>query len=277
MWNIIKEYRHYVLAVILGIIPLIALNAGNKKPSDLYFFDRVAIQLTAPVQAAMSWCIGSSWDLFQDYLLLYDVQKDNLQLAQTNRKLMNEIAAYREMVLENERLHKLVKFATETPGRKTMARVIAQDIMPDFEAIRINKGSDHGIKRGMAAITHEGIVGRIIRVSQGYSDILTLLDSRSAVDALIQRNRSRGVVEGTSRSALDMKYLRRTDDIRVGDVVISSGTGGLFPKGLVIGKVVNVEKKNWGITQQVDVYPNVDFSKLEEVIVIKPSQILEIQ
>lgn len=276
MWNIIKEYRHYVLAVIIGILPLIALNAGNKKPSELYLLDRVVVQITAPVQSAIAWCISTGWSTLQDYLLLIEVRQNNEQLAQQNRRLLNEIASYREMVLENERLKKLVKFSNETPGRKTMARVIARDITPNFKSIRINKGSDHGVKRGMAAITHEGIVGRIIRVSSGYSDVLTLLDSSSAVDALVQRNRSRGIIEGTSRTNLAMKYLRRTDDIRVGDVVISSGTGGLFPKGLVIGKVVEVKKETWGITQEVEVFPNVDFSKLEEVIVIKPSQIIGI-
>jgi rod shape-determining protein MreC len=269
MWNLIKEYRHYFLAGLIVIVPLFVLNASDREPAKLFWFDRVALRITAPVQKSISWSIDFVWNGFQNYLFLYDARQNNLELSEINRKLMNEIAAFREVALENERLYKLVKFSESIGGEPITARVIAQDILPEFRTIRLNKGSNAGISRGLAVVTHEGIVGRVIRVDTTYSDVLTLLDSSSNIAALVQRNRSRGVIEGYTESLLRLKHIRRTDDIRVGDVVISSGIGGVFPKGLVIGNVIQVQKKNYGITQTVEVFPSVDFSKLEEVMVLK--------
>lgn len=122
----------------------------------------------------------------------------------------------------------------------------------------------------MAVIALEGVVGRVIRALNDYSDVLSLLDSSSAIDSLVQRNRVRGVVEGQGGQTLSMKYLRRTDDVQEGDLIIASGIGGLFPKGLTIGKVLSVKKKNFGISQTVEVGPAADFNRLEEVTVIDP-------
>lgn len=269
MWNLIKEYRHYFLAGLIVILPLFVLNASDKQPANLYWFDKLALRLTAPAQRGISWSIDLIWNGFQNYLFLFDARRNNIELAELNRKLMNEISAFHEVALENERLRKLVKFSESLGGEHVTAQVIAQDILPEFRTIRINKGSLAGIQKGLAVVTHEGIVGRIIRVDKNYSDVLTLLDSSSNIAALVQRSRSRGVVEGYTENLLRLKHIRRTDDIRVGDVVISSRIGGIFPKGLVIGNVINVKKKNYGITQTVEVYPSVDFSKLEEVMVLK--------
>lgn len=270
MWNIIKEYRHYLATLVLVIVPVIALNAGGKSPADLHWFDRAAVSISAPVQAAIRWSIATSWDGMQSYFLLFSTQENNRNLALENRRLLNELASFQEVARENDRLRELVKFNAPLEGRKVVAQVIAQDVSPEFRMIRINKGSTHGVESGMAVIALEGIVGRVIRTGSDFSDVLSLQDSSSAIDSLLQRNRVRGVVEGLGGQQLSMKYLRRTDDVQDGDVIVSSGIGGLFPKGLTIGKVTSVRKKNFGITQTVEVIPSVDFNRLEEVTVIDP-------
>jgi len=270
MWNIIKEYRHYLATLVLVIVPVIALNAGGKSPADFHWFDRAAISVSAPVQAGIRWTIETSWDALQSYLLLLNTQTNNHKLALENRKLLNEIAAFDEVAKENDRLKALVDFNNPLEGKKIVARVIAQDVSPEFRMIRINKGSKQGVEAGMAVISLEGVVGRVIRAGKEFSDVLSLLDSSSAIDSLLQRNRVRGVVEGLGGQNLSMKYLRRTDDVQEGDLIVSSGIGGLFPKGLSIGKVVAVKKKNFGISQTVEVAPTADFNRLEEVTVIDP-------
>lgn len=255
---------------------MIALNSSVKEPASLYWFDRLALRISAPAQSVLTWAINSTWESLENYLFLLSVRQSNVVLLDQNRRLMNELASFREVGLENERLRKLVRFSESIAGRKITAKVIAQDLLPEFRTLRLNKGSDDGVNRGMAVVTHEGIVGRIIRVDKDYSDVLTLLDSSSNVAGLVQRNRNRGVVEGYTENLLRMKHVRRTDDISNGDVIISSGIGTLFPKGLVIGKVVSVRKKKHGITQTVEVFPSVDFSRLEEVIIIKPAASVEI-
>ena len=270
MWNIIKEYRHYLATLVLVIVPVIALNAGGKSPADFHWFDRAAVAISAPVQSGIRWTIETSWDALQSYLLLLHTQNNNLALALENRKLLNEIASFQEVAKENDRLKALVEFNAPLEGKKVVAQVIAQDVNPEFRTIRINKGTRQGVEVGMAVVSLEGIVGRVIRAGRDFADVLSLLDSSSAIDSLVQRNRHRGVVEGLGGQTLAMKYLRRTDDVQEGDLIVSSGIGGLFPKGLTIGKVVSVKKKNYGISQTVELSPAADFNRLEEVTVIDP-------
>ncbi len=270
MWTIIKEYRHYVATLILAVIPLIALNTGGRSPTELHWFDRAALALSEPAQNAIRWGMEVSWDGIENYFLLLHTKVDNQDLSLENRKLLHEIAELQETARENERLRKIVDFNAPIEGKKIVAQVIAQDVSSEFRMIRINKGSEQGVEAGMAAVSLEGIVGRIIRVGKKYADILTILDSSSAIDAVLQRNRVRGVIEGLGENLLSMKYLRRTDDVVEGDLIVSSGIGGLFPKGLLLGKVVSVKKKTYGISQAVEVSPSVDFNKLEDVTVISP-------
>lgn len=255
---------------MLVVVPVIALNAGGKNPTEFHWFDRIAIGFSAPVQTGIKWSIETVWDGMESYLLLLNTQANNKDLALENRKLLNELAAFQEVALENGRLQKMVEFNSPLEGKKILAQVIAQDVSPEFRMIRLNKGAHHGVQMGMAVVSLEGVVGRVIRTGKDFCDVLSLLDSSSAIDALLQRNRVRGVIEGQGGSTLSMKYLRRTDDVQEGDLVVSSGIGGLFPKGLTIGKVVSVKKKNFGISQTVEVAPAVDFNRLEEVTIIDP-------
>ncbi len=258
------------------MMPLVALNSGTKSPAPLMWFNKAAVRLTAPAQSVLTWAINKTWESVENYFFLLNVRQYNVELLSQNRKLMNELASFREVALENKRLRKLVRFSRSLAGHKITAKVIAQDLLPEFRTLRLNKGDKDGVSRGMAVVTHEGIVGRIIRVDKNYSDVLTLLDSSSNVAGLVQRNRTHGVVEGYTDNLLRMKHVRRTDDVRNGDDIISSGIGTLFPKGIVIGKVISVHKQKHGITQTIEIYPSVDFSRLEEVIIIKPEANIKI-
>jgi rod shape-determining protein MreC len=117
-------------------------------------------------------------------------------------------------------------------------------------------------------VTSAGVVGRILRVEESYADVLTIIDANAAVDSLVQRTRARGVVEGQNFNALNMRYLQREDDVISGDTVITSGMGGDYPKGIVVGYVTDVQRKPFGISQKVMLQPSVDFSKIEEVFVV---------
>ena len=259
--------------MVLVIVPVIALNAGGKSPADFHWFDRAAVGISAPIQTAIRWSIETVWDGLEHYILLVNTQEHYKEVILENRKLLNELATFQEVAKENLRLKSIVEFNAPLEGQKIVAQVIAQDLSPEYRMIRVNKGEAQGVKTGMAVIALEGIVGRVIRVGPEFSDVLTILDIKFAVDAIVQRNRIRGIVEGLGGSILTMKYLRRTDDVQEGDIVVSSGIGGIFPKGLSVGRVVKVEKKNFGINQNVGLVPAVDFQKLEEITLIDPPKI----
>jgi rod shape-determining protein MreC len=273
MIKYLKQYRFYIALFMFILIPVIAIDTSTRAPRDYRFYDRVIIGVTSPIQTMVSWSLEQVASIFENYIYLWHTHQDNLALLDENRKLLNSIANLREIQQENVRLKKLLHFEEKFSLQSVVARVISKDVSTEFRSIRLNRGENSGIKRNMAVLTEEGIVGRVFRTTQNTSDVVTLLDSYSAVDAIVERSRARGVVEGLTDDLCQLKYALRTDDIQPGDILISSGLGGIFPKGVTVGMVSKVNRKPYGISQEVEVRPSVDFSKLEEVLVVLNGEI----
>jgi len=265
----LQQYRFYIGLFMFLLIPVIAIDTSSRSPRDYRLYDRMIIALTAPIQTAMNWLLEQATATVENYIYLWHAHRDNLALQEENRKLLNTIANLRETQQENIRLRKLLNFEDKFKFQTTVARVIAKDVTNEFRSIRISKGENSGIKRNMAVVTEEGIVGRILRTTEKTADIVTILDPMSEVDVIDERSRARGIVEGLTEEICQLKYTVRTDDIQTNDILVSSGLGGIFPKGVVVGTVSKVNKKPFGISQDVEVQPSVDFTKLEEVLVIR--------
>lgn len=268
MLRYLKEYRFYIALFFFVLIPIISIDTTNRAPRDYRFYDRVVVSFTAPIQSGISWTLDTIVTIYQNYLYLFQTRKDNVALLEENRKLLNTIAELREKALENERLRQLIGLREQYQITTLAARVISQDVTKEFRAVRINKGEAAGIHPNMAVVNSNGVVGRVWRVTDKTADVLTLLDLLSAVDVVAERSRARGIVEGLNDDAAQLRYALRTDDLQPGDLLLTSGLGGIFPKGLPVGTVSKVFKKPYGITQAVEVKPAVDFGKLEEVLVI---------
>ena len=146
--------------------------------------------------------------------------------------------------------------------------MVAFDPSGWFQTILIDKGRNDGVVLDMAVVSAEGLVGRVIGVGKHHAKVLLILDGNSAVDAYIQSSRARGVLVGLGRELCLLKYVQRNEDVQVGDKVISSGMGGVFPKGLLVGTVQGVVRGSSGLFQRVEVEPAVNFSRLEEVMVV---------
>lgn len=277
MLRYLKEYRFYITLFFFLLIPILALDTQNRNARDYRFYDKVIVGITYPIQTAVHWTIEGLVDLYQSYIYLWNVREVNENLWDENRKLVSSISALRETQNENIRLRKLLNFEETNKLHTVLAKVIAKDVSTEFRALRINRGESAGIKKGMAVVTHEGVVGRVLRTTSHSADIVTMLDLLSAVDAIVERSRSRGVVEGLTEELCQLKFALRTDDIQIGDILVSSGLGGIFPKGIPVGIVSKVRKKLFGISQEVEVRPSVDFNKLEEVMIVteQQSEVLE--
>jgi rod shape-determining protein MreC len=268
MTKYLKEYRFYIVLFLFLLIPIIAIDTSTRAPRDYRLYDRVLVSITSPIQGAISWTLDMMVSGFQNYISLWHTRRDNLSLMEENRRLLNEIAGLRETQQENTRLRQLLGFQEKFRMETIVARVIAKDVSTEFRTLRINRGESSGIKKDMAVLTNEGIVGRVLRTTSGTADVVSILDLLSAVDAIDERSRARGVVEGKTDELCQLRYTVRTDDIVPGDILVSSGLGGVFPKGVPVGVVSKVEKKKFGISQEVEVRPAVDFSRLEEVLVM---------
>lgn len=266
------RYRELVLVTVLLIIPFVVYLSNAKDPRDHTFVDQVVLTLSAPVQwivtGAMSWAA----ELWTDYVYLVGVEERNLELSIENAELRAALASREEQRLENERL-RLLFGVRESHADLSMqlARVIATSPDALFRSVRIDRGSSAGVEAGAPVITHDGAVGRVVSVTGGFADVMLLTDTNFSTDVTVQRTRARARVRGAgSDSALGLRVeqMARTADVEPGDVLITSGTGGVFPKGLRIGTVVASERRAFGLFQNANVEPTVDFSRLEEVLVV---------
>ncbi len=254
--------------ILLALINIILLSVSAKNRHGSTIIDRVAMAAVAPFQEGVMRTIGLCEHMWSHYFNLVTVRQECDRLKglladaelEKNRHLESELAC--------ERLGKLLELKNSLPPRLLTAQVVGLDPSGWFKTIIINKGTNHGVSKGMPVIAPEGIVGQIVVPSYHYSKVLLIIDGSSAVDALVQRTRSRGIVEGETEEYCRFKYVVRKADVSIGDTVISSGLDGLFPKGLRVGSVEKISKSNSGIFQEVKVRPFVDFARLEEVLVM---------
>lgn len=268
MLKYLREYRFHITLFLFLLIPVLAIDTSTRAPRDYRLFDRALVAVTSPLQSLVSLTLDGAASFLQNYVFLFETRRDNLTLLEENRKLRSQIATYKELEQENSRLRRIFDFQVKNKLETLVAQVVAKDVSADFRAIRINRGADAGIQPDMAVLTPEGIIGRVLRTTANSADIVTLLDPLSGIDVIAERSRARGVVEGLSEDTCALRYALRTDDIQPGDILVSSGLGGVFPKGIPVGIVSRVNRKSFGITQDVEVRPTADFSKLEEIMVV---------
>ncbi len=203
------------------------------------------------------------------YLNLIDIKTENRLLKRDISELKAQLGRMTELKIENERLNKLLGFQQNAPMKLVAARVTGLDLLlPDHRTIRINRGTTDGVNKGQAAITFEGVVGYVFNAEPNSAQILVLTDRYAVIDAIVQRTRARGIVAGGGVDRARLKYLHRADDVLEGDVIVASGLDNVFPKGFPVANVIEVKKKNYGITQDVELRPIVDPSRLEEVFVV---------
>jgi rod shape-determining protein MreC len=268
MLKLIRQYRFYLVLLLFLLFPVLSIDTTNRTPREYRIYDRIALFVTTPFQVAIHWTLDSVVNVFEDYVELWKVREENEVLVTDSRKLVNTIINLRELEQENIRLRNLLQFKETYRIQTVVARMIARDVSSEFRSIRINRGKSSGIEPNMAVINSEGVVGRVLRTTDSTADVVTILDPLSAIDVYIMRSRARGIVEGLTDALCQLKFALRVDDIQPGDLLLSSGLGGNFPKGIPVGSVIKVVRKSFGITQKVEVKPSVDFSKLEEVLVV---------
>lgn len=263
------------MLVIVGVIVLITANlvvlyvASTRYPS--HGLGRIALFFVAPFQEAVTDSIRFSRGVWENYFSLVSTAKENTRLKEDLKQAVARNSQWREIELSNIRLRKLLAFKSTLLSRSLAAEVVGKDPSSWYQAIIINKGSEDGVQRGMPVVVPEGIAGQVTDTSSRYSKVMLIIDRNSAVDALVQRTRARGLIKGDSSGRCVFNYVLRKDEVTVGDKIVASGLDGVFPKGFHIGDVTGVVRRVAGIFQEVTVTPYIDFEKLEEVLVIQTS------
>jgi len=261
-------------AVVGGTLlaAIIALRMSAKNPGEMSALDRGILRLVSPAQSAMSFVARGITGVAGRYMELTHVRAENETLVRENKKLRTELIEMRRLAEESGRYQRLLGLRDVTPAETIAARVIAVDASPYFRVARVE--IDHGegtVRRGMPVLTPEGVVGRINRVAGGSSDVMLLVDPRSAIDVLVPRTGGRGILRGKSGEngyRCSIEYLARGEPAREGDAVVTSGLGGAFPRNLAVGHVTKVIPGAVGLYQDVEVTPDVDFARLADVLVV---------
>jgi rod shape-determining protein MreC len=254
------------LFLVLAGALLVRTGGGRMRDDRL---GRLFLEIMAPLQggtAAVGRSVAGTWHAATD---LFRVRRENETMRAHLRELEQQVARLDETDLENARLRKLLDFRETLRGDVLTARVIGRDATGLARTLVIDRGEADGLAKGAAVLTPEGIVGQVFLASRHAARILLINDHNSGVDALVQRTRARGIVEGTIDDGCGLKFVKRTEDVQVGDLVVTSGIDGIFPKGLPIGQIVAVDKRGQGLFQYAQIAPRVDFAQLEEVLVTR--------
>jgi rod shape-determining protein MreC len=273
---VLQRSRQLLWVLLFTCAPVLLLYAATRVGSESLPGEGPAAGLVGAAQELRDQVTGGLAHLWGDYVGLVDARRDQDRLRAENGRLRFENRRLAAIAHENARLRSLLGFRDRQQRKHELlpARVIAKDTSPFFRVIKIAlDAGEHGprLRVGQPVVSTRGVVGQVSRVHDGFADVLLVADGRSAVDVVIQRNRARGILKGLGASDeydCRIEYLLRTDEVARGDVVVTSGMDGRYPKDLKVGTVSQVSRREYGLYQQVKVEPAVDFSRLEEALII---------
>ena len=268
--------RMILVAVVIVLIAVnvILLTITGKQTQAPAGLGRGVLAVVAPFQREINAFVQAIKGVWNHYFYLVSTVEENRRLKQALGESLQQLNQCSETELANDRLRHLLGFETDVSRPMVPAQVIGKDPSPWSKTIVVDKGTRDGIHQGAPVVIPEGIVGIVVEVSTRYAKVLLLIDPNSAVDALVQQTRARGIVKGGGADYCVFDYVLRKHEISVGDTVVSSGLDGVFPKGLRIGRISEIVRLNAGIFQKVSVTPYVDFEILEEVfIIIEPTDV----
>jgi len=268
-----RRYSLPIFIVLLLLFALVLMSMRVKQRKGVELLDALLMETSFPFQRAVHFVVQAVQGTFQRYIFLVNLEKENRVLREKIARLQEENRRTSEIRLANERLRHLLQFRENNFPSMIGAEVIGRDPSFWFKSVMIDKGESDGVKKGMAVISPAGVIGQVLKIAPHYATVLLITDYNSAVDCIVERSRAKAIIEGKGENRCQMKYLLRAEDVAVGDVVVTSGLGGNFPKGLMVGEVKKVDKKGHGVFQYAELVPSVDMTRLEEVfVVVEPLQ-----
>jgi len=261
-----KERSALVLIPLL-VLQIFLLSLQIEKPSGTLLIKAWALAAQAPIIAASSSITSGIGSVWHNYIWMVGARAENQRLREAVRQLALLNTAYEEARQENVRLRELVSLSDEVASKAIAARVVART--PNFlsNVIYIDRGSKDGIQVDAPVISGDGIIGRTVLVTRHQAQVQLITNPDASTGAMLQNTRTPGILRGSGDLLLDLNYISNTDEAAVGEVVLSSGLDGIFPKGLVIGKVVD-SRKGTGVFRSIKVEPYMDFIHIEEVAVL---------
>ena len=268
----LSRHKGVVVVLILLLISSLFIVTHKADGTTKTQAREVFLTILSPVQMLLKSAANDIVLLWNHYIYLRDKSYENEEL----RNLLDRIYAkydsletrYAETENKNKRLEDILGFSEEVPFDFVPARVIGMDPSIYSDTIIIDKGAKDSIVPDMPVVSVKGIVGIVLLVSENSSRVMLINNKNCRVDIIVQNNRARGILEGSTGGIVRLSYVDKKDDINPGDVVITSGMDGFFPKGMPVGEVLEVKKPDYGIFQEIIVSPAAELGSLEEVLII---------
>jgi len=265
--------RILLLAIVLAGVALAMMLVDRRETAspdaEPSWWSGLLLDVAAPVQNAISTPFDLMRDAWIDYVALVGVREQNDALRAQIAVLEEESLQLREALLASGRLESIAEMRESYEMPMLPAELVGRDASPWFRSVLLDRGADRGVLSGMPVISERGLVGLVRATSRNAAKAMLILDRQSAIDGAVERSRTRGIVRGDGGAQLFFEFVARDHDIRVGDVILSSGLDGVYPKGLRVGQVAELPEAKPGLIGRAVLEPAVDFDRLEQVFVLQ--------
>jgi rod shape-determining protein MreC len=267
--RLLTRYRGVLILTSSLVLAFLLITLQVRHERAVVAVTRQGILLVmAPFIKVTAVVVGSVTDVWHEYVDLRNVQQENRRLRQEAGVLSRRIEQLEEQTLETQRLQRLLALREVPQAQSLTARVSGKDATNWFKTILVDRGGLDGVRRNQAVVAPDGLVGRVVEVTPASAKVQLLTDPVSAVGGLVQRTRVTGIISGNLGEGTRVRYLPLMADVAVGDLVVTSGMGGVFPKGIPIGRITTVERRSGALFQDATLQPTVDLSRLEEVLIL---------
>ncbi|HUP63888.1 MAG TPA: rod shape-determining protein MreC [Thermoanaerobaculia bacterium] len=275
MMQVAVERRPTLLFLIVLAVLFLLMSTSQRTRvvgETRTLFERTVMTLFSPVPKAVNQVGQGGLDIYHGYLDMRRAVSENVQLRRRLAELTQENLILRRSNSDLARMRSLLSYSEEFTIPTLLAEIVMVDTSGRFKSAILDRGSDHGVEINDVVVHPSGLVGRVILTTKDLSKIQLVIDRGASVGSLVERSRRQGVVIGSDRGLLSMEYVPNMSDVVVGDLILTAGIDGVFPKGVPIGKVVQTEE-GADLFKNVMVQPSVDFRSVEEVLILHTRKI----
>ena len=274
--RLLARYRRAIILTSALLLSFLLMTLQVRHETAVVTFTRQALLfVVSPFIKVTAATIHGVTSIWQDYVDLRTLREENKRLQFEASTLKRRLDQLQEQALETQRLQRLLAMRDSSQAEFLTARVVGKDATNWFKTILLDCGSREGVRRDQPVLAPNGLVGRVVEVTPTSARVQLLTDPVSAIGGLIQRTRVTGIVSGNLGAGARVRYLPLMGDVVVGEEVVTSGMGGVFPKGIPIGRIATVERKSGALFQEATLTPAVDLGRLEEVLILKTLEVRE--
>ncbi len=267
--RLLARYRRAAILTSALVLSFLLMTLQVRHETAVVTFTRQTLLfVVSPFIKVTAATIQGVTGVWRDYVDLRAVREENKHLQLESTTLKRRLEQLQDQAMETQRLERLLAMRQASQAEFLTARVVGKDATNWFKTILLDRGSLEGIRRNQPALAPDGLVGRVVEVTPTSARVQLITDPVSAVGGLIQRTRVTGIVSGNLGAGTRVSYLPLMADVAVGDEVVTSGMGGVFPKGILIGRITSVERNSGALFQEATLQPAVDLSRLEEIFIL---------